>query len=41
MKTIKVNDINYEIIKDVNDAIVESDIIERLTDYFYDYDYLR
>ena len=40
MKTIKVNDINYEIIKDVNDAIVESDIIERLTDYFYDYDYV-
>ena len=40
MKQIVVNDIKYDVIKDVNDAIDEEQIKERLTDYFYDYDFV-
>ena len=40
MKQIIVNDIKYDVIKDVNDAVDEEQIQERLTDYFYDYDYV-
>lgn len=40
MKTIEVNNIKYDIVKDVNDAVDEEQIKERLTDYFYDYDFV-
>ena len=40
MKTIIVNDIKYDVIKDVNDAVDEEQIKERLTDYFYEFDYV-
>ena len=40
MKTIIVNDIKYDVIKDVNDAVDEEQIKEKLTDYFYEFDYV-
>ena len=40
MKKIVINNVEYEIIKNYNDAIVEEEIKERLTEYFDDFDYV-
>ena len=40
MKTIKINDIEYEIIKDEKEAIDKEVLTEKITDYFDDYDYI-
>ncbi len=40
MKTIKINDIEYEIIKDEKDAIDKEVLTEKITDYFDDFDYI-
>ena len=40
MKTIKVNEIEYEIIKDEKDAIDKELLAEKITEYFDDYDYI-
>ena len=39
-KTITINDVEYEVIKDVNDAIDKELLTEKITDYFNDYDYI-
>ena len=39
-KKIKINDIEYEVVKDYKDAIDTSVITEMYTDYFEAYDYL-
>ncbi len=40
MKKVKINEVEYEIIKDVNDAIDKEVLAEKITDYFDDYDYI-
>lgn len=40
MKKVKINEVEYEIIKDVNDAIDKDVLAEKITDYFDDYDYI-
>ena len=40
MKTIEVEDKQYEIIKDYKNAFDKEEFISHYTDYFYDYDYL-
>ena len=40
MKKYKYNDINYEIIKDYKNGFEDSEIKEKLTDFFIDYDYI-
>ena len=40
MKELVVNNIKYEIIKDVNDAIDKEEIESKLTDYFEEFDYV-
>lgn len=37
---IKVEDKEYELIKNYKDAFNEEEFIEKYTDYFYDYDYI-
>lgn len=37
---VKINDINYEIIEDNKNAFDIGVVEEKLTDYFYDYDYV-
>jgi uncharacterized protein YutD len=39
-KKITINDIAYEVIKDVNDAIDKEVLTEKITDYFDAYDYI-
>ena len=39
-KKVKVENIEYEIIKDYKSAYNEEDFKNKLTDYFYDYDYV-
>ena len=39
-KKIKINDIEYEVIKDEKDAIDKEILSEKITDYFDDYDYI-
>ena len=39
-KTITINDVEYEVIKDVNDAIDKEVLTEKITDYFDAYDYI-
>lgn len=39
-KTITINNVEYEVIKDVNDAIDKELLTEKITDYFNDYDYI-
>lgn len=39
-KVIKVENIQYEIIKDYRDAFNEEEFISKCTDYFFDYDYV-
>ena len=40
MKELIINSIKYEIVKDVNDAIDKEEVEAKLTDYFYEYDYV-
>lgn len=40
MKKYKYNDINYEIIKDYKNGFEDSEVKEKLTDFFIDYDYI-
>lgn len=40
MKTIEVEDKEYEIIKDYKDAFDLEEFTSKYTDYFYDYDYI-
>ena len=40
MKKVKINEVEYDIIKDVNDAIDKEVLAEKITDYFDDYDYI-
>lgn len=40
MKKLVINNVEYEIIKNYNDAIVEEEIKEKLTEYFDDFDYV-
>lgn len=40
MKTVIVNEKNYEIIEDVKNALDIDALSERLTDYFDEYDYI-
>lgn len=40
MKTVEVENHEYEIIKDYKNAFDKEDFISHYTDYFYDYDYV-
>ena len=40
MKKIKINNIEYNIIEDVKDAIDKEILTEKITDYFDDFDYI-
>lgn len=40
MKTITINDVEYEVIKDVNEAIDKEVLSLKITEYFDDYDYI-
>lgn len=39
-KEITINDVKYEIIRNDNDCIDAEVLSEKITDYFYDYDYI-
>lgn len=40
MKKIVINDIEYEIIRNDKDCINKKELEEKITDYFYEYDYI-
>lgn len=40
MKTIEINGIKYEIIKNENDCISREELEDKITDYFDSYDYI-
>lgn len=40
MKQITINNIEYEIVKEVNEAIDKDLLAEKITDYFDDFDYI-
>ena len=40
MKKIKINEVEYEVQKDVNDAIDKEVLAEKITDYFDDFTYI-
>lgn len=40
MKKIELNGYEYEIIKDNGDCFNHDQLLEKVTDYFYDYDYI-
>ena len=40
MKKIMLDSIEYELIEDNGDCFNESEIKEKFTDYFYDFDYI-
>ncbi len=40
MKTVEIENINYEIVKNYRDGYNEEVFKERYTDYFKDYDYI-
>ncbi len=40
MKTVKINNIEYTIEKDENEIFNFTEIEEKITDYFNDYDYI-
>ena len=40
MKTVEINELKYEIIKDYRDGFDLEEVKNKLTDYFYDYDYV-
>lgn len=37
---IIINNIEYEVIKNYKDAFNEQEFLDRVTDYYYDYDYI-
>ena len=39
-KIVKLNNANYELIKNYRDAYNEEELVRKFTDYFYDYDYV-
>lgn len=39
-KKVVLDNVEYEIIKDYNDAYDQEIVSEKYTDYFYDYDYI-
>lgn len=40
MKKIMVNGVEYEIVRNENDCFNQEQLIEKMTDYFDDYDYI-
>lgn len=40
MKKIIVNEVEYDVIEDVHEAIDKEVLAEKITDYFDDYDYI-
>lgn len=40
MKTIKINDKDYEVVKDYKDSFNSEELLEKFTDYFEEYDYV-
>ena len=40
MKTYKYNDIEYELIKDYKNGFENEAVVEKMTDYFEEYDYV-
>ena len=40
MKTININNINYEVINNVNDAIDTELLKDKITDYYDNFDYI-
>lgn len=40
MKSIVIKDVEYEILKNIKDAIDKDDLNEKITDYFDDFDYI-
>lgn len=40
MKKVILDSIEYELIEDNGDCFLESDIKDKYTDYFYDFDYI-
>lgn len=40
MKEIVINDIKYKISKDINSALENVDLNEKITDYYKDFDYI-
>ena len=40
MKSVVLNDIKYDVVKDYRDGYEEEAVIERATDYFNDFDYI-
>lgn len=39
-KNITINNINYEIVKDEYNTLIDLDLSEKITDYFDDFDYI-
>ncbi len=40
MKNFKIENIEYKVLKNYNDALDIEYLKEKITDYFYDYDYI-
>ena len=40
MKSIVINNVNYEVVENINDALDEEVLKEKITDYFDPYDYI-
>ena len=40
MKKTIINEIEYEIVTDNRDGFDEEELLKRVTDYFYEYDYI-
>ncbi len=40
MKKVKLNDKEYELIRDYKNGFIKEDVIQKLTDYFDDFDYI-
>lgn len=40
MKKIEINGMNYELVRNVDGCFNKLEIAEKLTDYFYDFDYV-
>lgn len=39
-KIVKIDNFEYELIKEYRDGFLESDFLEKYTDFFHDYDYV-
>ncbi len=40
MNKIEVNGINYEVIRNDNDCLKKEELVEKITDYFDDFDFI-